>query len=113
MKGKGKAKGKGKRSSNIDDIMNNIDMGGYGDEDMDDGMGDFEKNFDPEKQFNMPIYDNIDKEFDKFGNNKKYFVRTYGCQMNEHDSEKICGMLESVGYKEVDDRYCYIKYLCN
>ena len=67
MKGKGKAKGKGKRSSNIDDIMNNIDMGGYGDEDMDDGMGDFEKNFDPEKQFNMPIYDNIDKEFDKFG----------------------------------------------
>ncbi len=38
----------------------------------------------------------------KFGKNKKYFVRTYGCQMNEHDSEKICGMLESVGYKRTD-----------
>ena len=39
---------------------------------------------------------------DKFGNNKKYFVRTYGCQMNEHDSEKINGMLESVGYKKAE-----------
>ena len=38
-----------------------------------------------------------------FGKNKKYYVRTYGCQMNEHDSEKICGMLESVGYKSVED----------
>ena len=48
-------------------------------------------------------YVTYDKSFDKFGNNKKYFVRTYGCQMNEHDSEKICGMLESVGYKKSDD----------
>ena len=39
----------------------------------------------------------------KFGKNKKYYVRTYGCQMNEHDSEKICGMLESVGFKSCDD----------
>ena len=39
---------------------------------------------------------------EQFGNNKKYFVRTYGCQMNEHDSEKISGMLESVGYKCTD-----------
>jgi tRNA-2-methylthio-N6-dimethylallyladenosine synthase len=27
-----------------------------------------------------------------------YFVRTFGCQMNEHDSERISGMLESEGY---------------
>lgn len=26
------------------------------------------------------------------------FVRTFGCQMNEHDSEKISGMLEKMGY---------------
>ena len=38
-----------------------------------------------------------------FGKNKKYYVRTYGCQMNEHDSEKICGMLESVGFKPCED----------
>ena len=30
--------------------------------------------------------------------NKKYYIRTYGCQMNEHDSEKIAGMLEEMGY---------------
>ena len=27
-----------------------------------------------------------------------YYIETYGCQMNEHDSEKIAGMLESIGY---------------
>ena len=60
-------KGKGKKQGNkADDIMNNLDLGGYGEEDMDDGMADFEKNFNPEKQFDMPIYDNINKEFDKF-----------------------------------------------
>jgi tRNA-2-methylthio-N6-dimethylallyladenosine synthase len=29
---------------------------------------------------------------------KTYFVRTFGCQMNEHDSERIAGMLEAEGY---------------
>ena len=29
---------------------------------------------------------------------KRYVVRTYGCQMNEHDSERIAGMLEADGY---------------
>ena len=43
-----------------------------------------------------PEYVSYDKKYDKFGKNKKYYVRTYGCQMNEHDSEKIKGMLESV-----------------
>ena len=47
-------------------------------------------------------YTSYEQIKNKFGKNKKYFVRTYGCQMNEHDSEKICGMLESVGYKKVD-----------
>lgn len=28
---------------------------------------------------------------------KKYFVRTFGCQMNEHDSERIAGLLEFEG----------------
>ncbi len=45
-----------------------------------------------------PEYVSYDKKYDKFGKNKKYYVRTYGCQMNEHDSEKIKGMLESVGF---------------
>lgn len=32
------------------------------------------------------------------------FVRTFGCQMNEHDSEKISGMLVSMGYELVDSQ---------
>jgi len=34
--------------------------------------------------------------------NKTYHILTYGCQMNEHDSEKIAGMLHSIGYEETD-----------
>ncbi len=30
--------------------------------------------------------------------NKKYFITTYGCQMNLHESEKIAGILSSMGY---------------
>ena len=29
---------------------------------------------------------------------RTYFITTYGCQMNEHDSERLAGMLESEGY---------------
>ncbi|MGH2825794.1 MAG: MiaB/RimO family radical SAM methylthiotransferase, partial [Actinomycetota bacterium] len=32
------------------------------------------------------------------GDEKSYFITTYGCQMNEHDSERMAGMLESEGY---------------
>ena len=35
---------------------------------------------------------------------KRYHVTTFGCQMNEHDSERIKGMLESLGYAESDSR---------
>ena len=31
---------------------------------------------------------------------KKYFIKTYGCQMNVHDSEEIKALLEKIGYKE-------------
>ena len=30
----------------------------------------------------------------------KYFIITYGCQMNVHESEKIAGMLVAIGYTE-------------
>src|SRR5918992_790283 len=33
---------------------------------------------------------------------KTYFLRTFGCQMNEHDSERMAGMLEAEGYAPVD-----------
>ena len=35
---------------------------------------------------------------------KRYHLTTFGCQMNAHDSERIQGMLESIGYAESPDR---------
>jgi tRNA-2-methylthio-N6-dimethylallyladenosine synthase len=34
---------------------------------------------------------------------RKYVVRTFGCQMNEHDSERISGLLEADGLTKTDD----------
>ena len=34
---------------------------------------------------------------------KTYFLKTYGCQMNEHDSENIKAILDSIGFSEVND----------
>ena len=45
-------------------------------------------------------YFNIDS-IDLFSD-KKYYIRTYGCQMNVHDSEEIKALLESVGYSETE-----------
>ena len=33
----------------------------------------------------------------------KYFIRTYGCQMNLHESEKLAGLLENAGYTLADE----------
>jgi len=34
----------------------------------------------------------------------RYHLTTFGCQMNEHDSERMKGMLESLGYAEAPER---------
>lgn len=33
----------------------------------------------------------------------KYYIETWGCQMNEEDSEKLSGMLKSIGYSKTDN----------
>ncbi len=35
---------------------------------------------------------------------KRYHLTTFGCQMNQHDSERMKGMLESLGYAEAASR---------
>ncbi|MDD2216831.1 MAG: tRNA (N6-isopentenyl adenosine(37)-C2)-methylthiotransferase MiaB [Eubacteriales bacterium] len=40
--------------------------------------------------------------------NRKYHILTFGCQMNEHDSEIISGMLEERGAEAVDNKYADI-----
>ena len=37
------------------------------------------------------------------GNGLNYFVSTYGCQANVRDGEVICGILEQMGFKAVED----------
>lgn len=49
------------------------------------------------EQYQLPVEDR------ELGKNKTYFLKTYGCQMNEHDSENIQAMLEEMGFKEAAD----------
>ena len=44
----------------------------------------------------------IKENLKELGLGKKYFVKTYGCQMNEHDSENIKAILEDMSYTEAD-----------
>ena len=32
---------------------------------------------------------------------KTYFIRTFGCQMNQHDSERVSGLLDSYGCRSI------------
>ncbi|MEO8292259.1 MAG: tRNA (N6-isopentenyl adenosine(37)-C2)-methylthiotransferase MiaB [Actinomycetota bacterium] len=34
---------------------------------------------------------------------RRYLIRTFGCQMNEHDSERIAGVLQADGLRPTDD----------
>ena len=42
----------------------------------------------------------------ELNNNKKlkYMILTMGCQLNENDSEKLCGMLEKMGYTQTQNQ---------
>jgi tRNA-2-methylthio-N6-dimethylallyladenosine synthase len=49
------------------------------------------------------------------GADRRYVVRTFGCQMNEHDSERIAGLLEADGYTRaegVDDADVVVLNTC-
>ena len=59
---------------------------------------------DAKKRTGMPveyIYEN--KKITKVLDGKKYFIRTYGCQMNVHDSEEIKARLERLGLTETEN----------
>jgi tRNA-2-methylthio-N6-dimethylallyladenosine synthase len=47
---------------------------------------------------------------------RRYFIKTYGCQMNVHDSERMAGMLEAEGYlpaESVDDADLVLLNTCS
>ena len=45
----------------------------------------------------------IKDEYLSLGLDKKFFLKTYGCQMNEHDSENLKGMLHLMNFQETKD----------
>ena len=45
----------------------------------------------------------VPSEMNGVGKDKSYFIRTYGCQGNEADSEVIAGILEFMGYKKAKE----------
>ena len=53
------------------------------------------------KDYKRIVYNIEDKYKDKYTGQKCY-LRTYGCQMNEHDSENIRGILTLLGFSFVD-----------
>ena len=55
-----------------------------------------------DKNENVISY-NIDKSLIGKYKGKKFFLKTYGCQMNEHDSENLCAMLLEIGFKQTDN----------
>ena len=45
----------------------------------------------------------MNAHLESLGKGKKYFVKTYGCQMNEHDGENIKAILEDMSFTETDN----------
>lgn len=45
----------------------------------------------------------IPEELKNLGTNKFYNIKTHGCSANERDSETIAGILESIGFKKIEN----------
>jgi tRNA-2-methylthio-N6-dimethylallyladenosine synthase len=49
-------------------------------------------------------------------NNKKIFIKTFGCQMNEYDSNRIYDSVKKIGYEKTEnyeDANCYLLNTCH
>lgn len=57
----------------------------------------------------------IPEQFRGMGDGKKFYIRTYGCQMNEHDTEVMAGIFMALGYEatnSVDDANVILLNTC-
>lgn len=50
-------------------------------------------------------FEQIPEDMRRLGVDQHYLIKTYGCQMNEHDTETIAGILEQMGYTATDDEH--------
>ncbi len=54
------------------------------------------------KKFDYTLLENMKKENES--ENKLFYISTFGCQMNEEDSEKLSGMLKNIGYSRTETK---------
>jgi tRNA-2-methylthio-N6-dimethylallyladenosine synthase len=54
-----------------------------------------------ERLTGQPSYAEVVRDVDA-GQRGTFFLETFGCQMNDHDSEKVAGLLLSRGYQQVE-----------
>lgn len=59
--------------------------------------------YDNQKVFMDKLIARNNKHYEQVGSKKKYIILTYGCQMNEHDSERMSGLLNTMGYEVTTD----------
>ena len=48
--------------------------------------------------------------------NQKIFIKTFGCQMNEYDSNRIFDSVKKIGFKKTknyEDANCYLLNTCH
>lgn len=45
----------------------------------------------------------VKEDLKNLGKGKTYFIKTYGCQMNEHDTENIKAILEEMHFEEIEE----------
>ena len=57
----------------------------------------------------------IPQEYKGMGEGRKFYIRTYGCQMNEHDTEVMSGIFMALGFEptnEVEDANVILLNTC-
>ncbi len=55
-----------------------------------------------QEYFMQKCHELVEKHIETYGSFPSFYVSTFGCQMNAHDSEKLIGILEKIGYVEAE-----------
>ena len=58
----------------------------------------------------------MQRDSDNLKKKNKIFIKTFGCQMNEYDSNRIFESVKKIGYEKTDiyeDANCYLLNTCH
>ncbi|UOQ85646.1 tRNA (N6-isopentenyl adenosine(37)-C2)-methylthiotransferase MiaB [Gracilibacillus salinarum] len=87
------------KSMSSDDLISKYFQTTYEPPNMRKAKKRLKKDVDIHYDFDIPL------EMKAVGKGKKFMIRTYGCQMNEHDTEIMAGILTQMGYTSTDDTH--------